>query len=72
MKVKLIEHNSDEQMRWGGCADTRKHLLGGVGEVYEVKRKDVHSWHCKLILEGFDNQGFNSVCFEQLEPTVNS
>jgi len=60
MKVKLIEHNTTEQQRWGGCDDTRKYLR--KGRIYNCK-KEVYTWHTKLIIKG---KKFNSVCFEEI------
>jgi len=59
-RFKLLEHNSDEQMRFGGCDDTREYLL--EGNVY-VGTKEVHSWHTHIII---NKRKFNSVCFEEL------
>lgn len=61
MKVIYSSEASPEQIRWGSCADPRGILT--VGGVYEVEREDVHTWHTKLFLKGF-NGGFNSVNFE--------
>lgn len=60
-QYKLVEHNSDAQMNWGGNDDTRKHLV--VGEVYGVVVEE-HKWHTKLIING---KKFNSVCFEKVK-----
>lgn len=60
MKVKLKEHNTYEQMRWGSNDDTRAHLT--VGAEYEAK-EEVHGWHTKLIING---KKYNKVCFEVL------
>lgn len=62
--VKLIEHNDDSQMRWGGNDDTRKYLK--IGKIYKVKKKEIHSWHTRIYLEEFPDKYFNSVCFEEL------
>jgi len=51
----------DAQVAWGGNDDPRGVLT--EGEIYEVQSMDVHSWHTKVRLVGFDGV-FNSVCFE--------
>jgi len=56
---------SDEQVRWGSNDDPRGILK--VGAVYEVARRDVHSWHTKLELVGFPGKRFNSVCFKEVK-----
>jgi len=61
-KFKLVEHNDDVQMNWGGNDDTRKHL--SVGSVYEAE-VDVHNWHTKLIIDG---KKYNAVCFKEIKP----
>lgn len=54
---------TDEQVKWGNCADPRGLLV--IGETYEVERVEVHSWHTKVFLVGVDSgRGFNSVSFE--------
>lgn len=58
-KYRLIEHNSDEQMNWGGNDDTRKYLTAGV--VYDAEI-ETHNWHTKLIING---KKFNKECFEE-------
>jgi len=61
MKVKFTEC-SDAQVRFGSGSDPREHLV--VGEIYEVTKKEVHSWHTLyyIMVEGVDLP-FNSVCF---------
>lgn len=61
MKVKLIKHNSEEQMDWGSNDDTREFLE--VGKIYEAT-EEVHSYHTKYII---DEKEFNSVVFEVIE-----
>ena len=58
---KLVEHNSKEQMNFGGCDDTRKYLE--EGKIY-AGIEEVHSWHTKIII---GEQKFNSVCFEKID-----
>ena len=55
---------SKEQINWGGNDDPNKHLL--VGETYEVEDVEVHSWHTKIKLVGFEGV-FNSSSFDVLE-----
>lgn len=62
-KVKYIGA-SDDQVNWGGGDDPRGVLV--EGETYEVVSKDVHSWHTKLSLKGFEEKKFNSVCFKKV------
>ena len=64
MKVRYIGA-TEAQVRWGGCEDSRSLLT--VGETYEVRREEVHSYHTKLHLKGYSDRGFNSVCFEVLK-----
>lgn len=52
-----------EQIQWGSNDDPNKVLT--VGEVYDVETVDVHSWHTKITLIGFDGI-FNSSSFELL------
>ena len=59
-QFKLLEHNSKDQLQFGGCEDTRKFLE--EGKTYEGK-KEVHSWHTKIWING---HCFNSVCFEEV------
>ena len=59
-KVKYIGC-SKEQINWGGNDDPRTMLK--VGEIYEVAKEEVHSWHTKIFLVGIEGK-FNSVCFE--------
>ena len=56
---------SKEQTMWGSNDDPNPVLT--VGETYDVESREVHSWHTKLKLVGFDGR-FNSVCFEEVVP----
>ena len=56
---RLLRHNTLDQMRFGGCEDTKKFLKEGI--TYEGK-KEVHSWYTKIWING---HCFNSVCFEE-------
>lgn len=62
--VYYKEDPTDDQVRWGNCADPRGLLE--PGKVYALKRVQIHSWHTKLYLgnPGNETDGFNSVSFE--------
>ena len=59
---------TDVQANWGRGIDPRALLT--VGAVYELRRVEEHDWHTLYHLVGIaDNgRGFNSVCFELVEP----
>ncbi len=58
---------TDEQAHWGACSDPRETLR--EGEVYELERVEVHTWHTKIWLVGHDcNRGFNSASFHRVGP----
>ncbi len=63
MRVKYLGA-SDAQVNWGSNDDSRKVLV--VGEVYEVTRQEVHSWHTKIGLVGIAG-AFNDASFEYVE-----
>ena len=66
MKVKYIGA-SNVQVKWGGNDDPRGIL--NEGQLYEVAKREVHSWHTKLILVDFPDLKFNSASFEEgVEP----
>jgi hypothetical protein len=48
-----------------GGSDPRDHLE--IGYIYEVGKKEVHSWHTLYYLVGFLPYAFNSVCFEEMK-----
>lgn len=52
---------SDEQVRFGGCADPRGLLV--EGRAYWVEAQEPHTWHTKVYLTEHPGLGFNSVCF---------
>lgn len=55
---------SDEQVHWGaGNDDPRKVLI--EGDIYQVEKVEVHSWHTKISLRGVQGK-FNSVSFNKL------
>jgi len=64
MKVKYVGA-TDNQVRWGSNDDPRGLLI--KGQIYNVSRKEEHSWHTKLYLEKFPKLKFNSVCFKEVE-----
>jgi hypothetical protein len=64
IKSKKVVCISDYENNWGGCGVIKDHLK--VGETYEVEKTEVHSWHTKIWLKGFD-EPFNSVHFEEVE-----
>ena len=59
-KVRYIGCD-DDQIKWGNNSDPRGILV--LGNIYEVEKKEVHSWHTKIFLSGIKGK-FNSVCFE--------
>ncbi len=60
-KVKFVKSNK-EAVNWGTNVDPDKHLI--KGNTYEVTGVDIHAWHTKITLKGFENYVFNSVHFE--------
>ena len=60
-KVKYIGA-SDQQVSWGANDDPRKYLT--EGDVYEVSYVEIHTWHTKISLKGYETLRFNSVSFE--------
>ena len=55
---------NESQISWGGNDDPNKVLT--VGEKYDIESVDVHSWHTKITLVGFEGV-FNSSSFEVAE-----
>jgi hypothetical protein len=55
----------DEQVQFGNNDDPRDLLE--IGKIYELKKKEIHSWHTKYILKDFPDKKFNSVCFQSIE-----
>jgi len=55
---------TDSQACFGGSCDPRPYLV--VGQEYELAKKEIHSWHTRYWLEGFNLTPFNSVCFTQV------
>ncbi len=52
---------SIEQIRWGSNDNPNDILT--IGETYDIEDAEVHSWHTKIKLVGFDGI-FNSSSFE--------
>lgn len=59
---------SNEDNNFFGC-DKNSPLLE-VGKTYTVIGITIHSWHSEVELKEFPNVVFNSVCFEELEVSV--
>lgn len=56
---------TEDQIKWGNNEDPRLHLE--LNKEYVVSKVEVHTWHTKVYLEGFDNLPFNSVHFRLVE-----
>ncbi len=54
----------EEQAKWSCCDDPRPVLI--KGEIYQVRKVVMHSWHTKIGLWGIEGM-FNSVCFVRLD-----
>ncbi len=66
-RVQFNGSVSQSQISWGSHRDPRGVLT--AGQVYTVSRVEVHSWHTKVFLEGFDekDRSFNSVWLTPVE-----
>ena len=53
----------EEQVRWGNNDNPEGVLI--EGDVYYVKKVEVHTWHTKLHLREIYGK-YNSVCFEKV------
>lgn len=62
--VRLAEWPSREQVEWGHNDDPQDFPQMELGDVYELERVELHSWHTKLFLVGVAGKGFNSVSFK--------
>lgn len=62
MKVRLIEHNSENQMKYRNYDDTRTHLE--IGKEYELEDRQIQAYYTVYVIKGHK---FNSVCFETVE-----
>ena len=60
-KVRYVG-TCDEQVKWGSNDDPRKYLQ--EFSVYEISNIDVHTWHTKIELVGYEGKWFNSACLE--------
>lgn len=67
MKVMYIGA-SQEQINWGGNDDPRPLLTEGA--IYEVEKREVHSYHTKISLKMIEGK-FNDASFRYLEETNN-
>jgi len=65
-EVKLVKHNSPEQMNWGGHSNTETDLL--IGATYWVE-VEVHSMHTKYFI---GDKHYNSVCFEDVKESADA
>ena len=54
---------SDAQVQWGNNDDPRDFLV--EGECYEIESEEIHTWHTKFCLVGFEGKKFNSVHFKE-------
>ena len=64
-KVKYIEDNvSNASIKWGTHEDPRGILKDG--EIYNIHRTEVHSWHTKVFLKEYEDKPLNSVWFEDV------
>ena len=60
MNTVIYDGASESQIRFGGNDDPRDILT--VGDEYELEDVEVHSYHTKIKLKGFDGW-FNDVSF---------
>lgn len=58
---------SQEQIKWGGNDDPNKILK--IGDEYEIRSIEVHSWHTKVSLMGYSGK-FNSSSFEVVNKEI--
>lgn len=63
--VRYVAHPTVEHVVWAGTDDPAGVLE--VGEVYELQRVEIHSYHTKLFLSGNPEKGFSSTSFEIVE-----
>ena len=64
-QVIFLGHN-EWQVRWGDCDETVGVLEPGA--TYQIREIEVHSWHTKIRLVGFNGKGFNDCMFKLAEP----
>ena len=53
---------TDDKVSYGQHNDPRFYL--DIGSEYEVERVDVYDYHTDVVLVGYSDMKFNSVCFE--------
>ena len=63
--VKYIGASQD-QINWGNNDDPRGLLH--EGNIYTVKRTEVHSWHTKIELMEHPGKVFNDASFDYVQP----
>jgi hypothetical protein len=62
--VVFVEQPDEHQIKWGGNDDPGKVLT--VGGTYKVRDVEIHSYHCKVFLEGIEGK-FNAVSFRSVQ-----
>jgi hypothetical protein len=67
--VVVFTGASDKQVQFSGGSDPRKYLI--VGQKYTVDKMDIHSWHTRYYLAGFNGIWFSSVCFREVVDNSN-
>lgn len=71
MQIEYIRHPDDFQINWGANQDPQEH--GSIpGNMYDLNRIDVRSYHTKVYLTDFPNvpfpgSAFNMETFEMRE-----
>lgn len=65
----VFKECSDCQVTYGGHDDPRDHLL--LDSIYIVKNVIIKEWSSQYELEGFEELGFNTVCFEKVKGVSN-
>ena len=65
MKRVMFIGCSKEQATFAGCRDPRRHLE--IYGVYILEKEEVHKWHTRYFLKGYESLPFNSVCFETVD-----
>jgi len=63
IKVKYIGNVCEESINWCDYDDPRDILNEGC--IYEIERKEIHTWHTNIFLKNIDGC-FNSVWFEEI------
>ena len=60
---------SKEQISWGSNDDPSTVLT--MGDIYTIRKVEVHKWHTKIELREFPGKMFNSTCFDNVCPGCN-